>query len=316
MPIVSVIVPLHNKGLYVKKTLASLQAQATGGWEAIVVENGSSDDGPKVVAELAAGDGRVQLIQASEGVRGPCGARNLGIEQARGDWLHFLDADDWIEPEHLACLVAAGQASGADVVAGGWSEFIEGSDAAQMLRDGPNVGATATMVLESSLASAPWAVHAALVRREWLTAERRWPKEMERLPSEDSVFWFQILHGAKLATVPSHSAVYRRETPGNRDAHRDLTLWMEAILRVIRLNEEFLLNRRLYPSPTQASHVMRTLESLWLRCREARAEREAQLVEREANRWLKMAAIEPGIVLRKFIGIRAFNTLRQTARTG
>ena len=312
MPIVSIIIPLHNKGPYITETIASVQSQTLVDWEMMVVENGSTDDGPKGVAEMAARDkSRIRLIRAPKDVFGPCGARNLGIDRAGGEWLLFLDGDDWIEPKHLQSLVAAGESSGADVVAGGWCEWMEGSDAAPVWRVGPASGETSAAVLERSLAFAPWAIHAALVRREWLTEECRWPMEMERLPSEDSVFWFRLLHGAKLASVPTHSAAYRKETPGNRDAHRDLVLWIEAILQVIALNEEFLQSRGLRPSPAQAAHVMRSMESLWQRCREAGAEPEAAQVEREAKRWLKMAAMEPGLLLRRMIGIRGFNALRK-----
>jgi glycosyltransferase involved in cell wall biosynthesis len=308
---ISIITALHNKGLYIAETINSVRCQTLAEWEMIVVENGSTDDGPEVVAGLAAQDNRIHLIRGSNKVCGPCAARNLGIELAKGKWLLFLDADDLIEPEHLQDLVKATQSTGADVVAGGWREFIEGTDAASVLRDGPAPGATAATVLESCLAFAPWAVHAALIRYEWLGAAHRWPMELERLPSEDSVFWFRLLHGAKLATVPTHSAVYRKETPGNRDAHRDLTLWVEAILRVIGRNEEFLQNHGLRPTTTQAAHVMRSLEALWVRCRKAGAGSEAATVEREAKRWLKMTDMEPGLLMRRIIGIRGFNALRR-----
>ena len=311
---VSIIIPLHNKGAYVADTLHSVHAQTLTDWECIVVENGSTDDGPKVVADLAARDKRLQLVMAPKEVQGPCAARNLGIDRATGTWVLFLDADDRIEPEHLQSLVTTGQAAGADVVAGGWQEFIEGSDAPPMLRDGPDQGATSAMVLESRLSFAPWAIHAAVVRREWLDAAHRWPMEMERLPSEDSVFWFRLLHGAKLACVSCHTAVYRKETPGNRDAYHDLRLWTEAVLRVIILNEEFLHRRGAQATPAQAAHVMRSLEFLWKRCRETGAEREAALVEREAERWLRLTAAEPGLLLRRVIGIRKFVTLRGLLR--
>lgn len=311
---ISIIIPLHNKRAYVAATLASVQAQSLADWEIIVVENGSADEGPQIVREMAALDGRIQFVQAPPEVCGPCGARNLGLERALGEWLLFLDADDWIEPNHLQCLVTAGQAAGADVAAGGWSEFIEGSAAAPILRDGPTAGESSAAVLERCLAYAPWAVHAALVRRKWLTDELRWPMEMERLPSEDSVFWFRLLHGAKLACVPTHTAVYRKETPGKRDAHRDLVLWTEAVLRLIGLNEEFLHSRDLQATPAQAAHVIRSLESLWKRCRETGAERETALVERVAKRWLRLTPAEPGLLLRRVLGIRSFNALRDGMR--
>ncbi len=311
---VSVITALHNKGPYIAETIASVQAQTLADWEMIVVENGSTDDGPEQVEDYAREDSRICLFRAPETVKGPGAARNLGLDQASCEWVLFLDADDLIEPEHLQGLVTAGQGAETDVVAGGWREFIEGSDAASVLRDGPAAGETAAAVLERSLAFAPWAVHAALVRREWLTEEFHWPMEMERLPSEDSVFWFRLLHGARLAAVSSHSAVYRKETAGNRDAHDNLPLWIEAMIKVIALNEEFLQGRNLRPSSTQSAHVTRSLELLWQRCREAGAESETAVVECEAKRWLKMTAMEPGMLLRRVVGIGGFNALRNGMR--
>jgi glycosyltransferase involved in cell wall biosynthesis len=311
---ISIITALHNKGPYIAETINSVRCQTLADWEMIVVENGSTDDGPDVVSEIADRDARIRLIDTQREVRGPCGARNLGIEEAKGQWLLFLDADDWVEPDHLEILVSSGNAAGADVVAGGWKEFIEGIGAAHVRRPGPAAGATAASVLNSCLGFAPWAVHAALIRREWLSVEYRWPLEMERLPSEDAVFWFRLLHGAKLVTVPNHSAVYRKDTPGNRDAHRDLTLWMEAVLRVIRLNETFLHSRDLRPTPTQAAHVTRSLEALWRRCHQAGAVNEANVVESEVERWLKLTGLHPSLLLRRVIGIRGFESLRGVYR--
>ena len=60
MPKVSIITPLHNKGPYVEETLCSVLAQTMPDWELIVVENGSTDNGPEVVRKLP--DSRIQLV--------------------------------------------------------------------------------------------------------------------------------------------------------------------------------------------------------------------------------------------------------------
>jgi len=106
MPSFSVIVPLYNKAAYVRHTLDSVLAQSLDDFEIIVVDDGSSDNGPDIVRAIA--DPRIRLIsQANAGVSA---ARNNGIDHATGEWVCFLDADDWYHPGYLATLRATIQA--------------------------------------------------------------------------------------------------------------------------------------------------------------------------------------------------------------
>lgn len=93
----SIVIPLYNKAAYIRQTLASALAQHDAEFEVIVVDDGSVDGSREIVATYA--DPRVRLVsQANAGV---AVARNHGIELARGDWICFLDADDWLHPEYL-----------------------------------------------------------------------------------------------------------------------------------------------------------------------------------------------------------------------
>ncbi len=98
-PTVSVIIPLYNAGPYIEETLASVLSQTVTSTEIIVVDDGSTDDGPERVRRHAERHtGRCQLLRHPGGVnRGQGPSRNLGIVAARGEYVAFLDADDvWL----------------------------------------------------------------------------------------------------------------------------------------------------------------------------------------------------------------------------
>src|SRR4051812_42481615 len=119
-PRVSVIVPARDAEATLGETLASLRAQALADLEAIVVDDASADGTRALVAAAAAEDGRFRLLALSANL-GTAGARNAGLREARSRWVLFLDADDWVGPDHLASLVAAAEADpGADGALGGY----------------------------------------------------------------------------------------------------------------------------------------------------------------------------------------------------
>jgi glycosyltransferase involved in cell wall biosynthesis len=100
MPKVSVIIPCHNYGHYLARAVDSVLAQTLRDFELIVVDDGSSDN-TKQVAQGYAGRGLLRFFHSTDN-RGPSAARNLGIKNAAGEYLVFLDADDAIAPDKLA----------------------------------------------------------------------------------------------------------------------------------------------------------------------------------------------------------------------
>lgn len=99
----SVIIPLYNKAPYVRKALESIVAQTYKDWECIIINDGSSDNSLEVVQNFVDGlkieDGRLKIVnQANAGV---AAARNGGVMESNGEYVAFLDADDWWEPTFL-----------------------------------------------------------------------------------------------------------------------------------------------------------------------------------------------------------------------
>lgn len=96
----SIVVPLYNKEDYIGDTLTSIICQDFDDWEAIIVDDGSTDDGLAVVQSYASKDSRI--VSISQDNSGVSAARNAGIKMARGRIICFLDADDQWTPSHLS----------------------------------------------------------------------------------------------------------------------------------------------------------------------------------------------------------------------
>ncbi|WP_298129159.1 glycosyltransferase, partial [Micropruina sp.] len=115
MPLVSVIVPVRDGERHLRQALESIVAQTLTDLEVIVVDDGSRDATPAIIAEFAARDPRVRgLPGPATGSAGD--ARNAGLAVATGDYLAFWDADDQFGPTLLADLYARALADRADIV--------------------------------------------------------------------------------------------------------------------------------------------------------------------------------------------------------
>lgn len=101
IPRFSIIVPLYNKAPYVRKALDSVISQTCTDWECIIVDDGSTDNSMNVVRERISESGseRVRVIQQQN--VGVAAARNRGVRESKGEYICFLDADDWWEPTFL-----------------------------------------------------------------------------------------------------------------------------------------------------------------------------------------------------------------------
>ena len=117
---VSIIVPVYNTGKYLYKCVDSILAQTFTDFELFLVDDGSTDDSPRICDEYAARDPRIRVIHQTN--QGQSAARNHAIGQMSGEWVMFCDSDDWIHPESVERLYDAAMAHHVKISIAGYQE--------------------------------------------------------------------------------------------------------------------------------------------------------------------------------------------------
>lgn len=122
-PFVSVIIPVYNVSRYLPQCIESVISQTYQNIEIVIIDDGSTDGSGKICDQYAERDPRIRVIHSMN--RGLASARNLGLENARGTFISFIDSDDWMEPHAIEALLRAAVETDADVVkAGHCSEHV------------------------------------------------------------------------------------------------------------------------------------------------------------------------------------------------
>ena len=117
----SIIIPIFNVEKYLRACLDSVLCQSYPDWEALCVNDGSSDGSVSILGEYAAKDDRIIVINQSNA--GTATARNTGLRAAKGDYIFFLDSDDWLEPDSL--LILASRLHGEDILCFSGKRYFE-----------------------------------------------------------------------------------------------------------------------------------------------------------------------------------------------
>ena len=116
-PKISVIVPVYNVETYLSRCVDSILAQTYGNLEVILVDDGATDASGAICDAFAAADSRVKVIHKENG--GLSSARNAGLDVASGEYIAFVDSDDWITPDAYAHLMGLAEKYDVKLVCGG-----------------------------------------------------------------------------------------------------------------------------------------------------------------------------------------------------
>ena len=110
---ISVIVPVYNVERYLRRCVESIEKQTYKDIEIILIDDGSTDNSGKICDELKLEDSRIKVLHISNG--GAARARNYGLNEACGDYISFIDSDDWIMPTFLEALIRICENNNADI---------------------------------------------------------------------------------------------------------------------------------------------------------------------------------------------------------
>lgn len=98
-PLISVIIPVYNSESTIRKCLESLIHQTYTNYEVLIIDDGSTDNSLDICKEVCHHSNNVHIFHKENG--GSASARNLGLEKAKGEWITFVDSDDWVYPDYL-----------------------------------------------------------------------------------------------------------------------------------------------------------------------------------------------------------------------
>lgn len=199
-PLVTVIMPSYNAERFIAESVESVRAQTVADWELIIVDDGSSDGTLDVVAKFQRRDPRIRLV-AERANHGPAHARNLGLDQARGDLIGFIDSDDIWYPEKTAKQVTTMEHYQADISYTGYKRRRDGE------QDGTVVAVPAHVSYQSMLRRNIIGCSTAMVRRS-TCGRLRMPPIKRR---QDHGYWLALLRdGSRTAVGIAEPLVWYR----------------------------------------------------------------------------------------------------------
>ena len=114
-PLISVIIPVHNTGAFLDRTLTSITGQTLPEIEVICIDDASTDNSLCILQSWGQRDPRIHIIYFEHN-QGVSAARNAGFDHSLGEYIYYLDSDDWIDPDYLKVMYTKAQETGQDVV--------------------------------------------------------------------------------------------------------------------------------------------------------------------------------------------------------
>lgn len=204
MPLVSIVIPVYNVEHYVVECLESVFNQSYTNIEILVIEDCSSDNSLSVLESLVRKDNRIVLIRHQVN-KGLSEARNTGIGQASGDYILFVDSDDFIAERLVEICVKAVNDMDADLVCFQHKSFVDGQEIVRAISD---VDLKSPIEIKKSYFEMPYFSCLKFVKKELLTSNKiKFPSGLYY--EDHPVHWELGLFAKKIAFIESEMYFYR-----------------------------------------------------------------------------------------------------------
>lgn len=248
---ITIVVPIFNVSSYLSSCIDSLLSQPFRYIEIILVDDGSTDESPAICDEYASKDSRIKVFH--EAHSGVAHSRQLGLEQAEGKYILYLDADDQVQSDMISKMYQQAEAQQADVVICDYLELThEGVFYRKQVPSALDGITVLNDILRGKLYGALWNK---LMKREWLVETKaKFPQELSM--REDLLFLSQCLPFAKkIAYIPKAYYGYERRNAfaltnnyvdDSPSYYNQESLWVSLILKNEFLKDETRLRLERY----------------------------------------------------------------------
>lgn len=248
---ISIIIPLYNASSYLHHSLDTLLSQSFQDIEIILVDDGSTDESPAICDEYARKDGRIKVFH--EAHSGVAHSRQIGLEEAQGDFILYVDADDVVETDMITDMYQKAINEDADMVICDYRELTH--DGELYRKQEPSI-LTGVVVLNEILCGKLYgALWNKMMRREWLMKTKAsFPQELTM--REDLIFLSQCLpYAQKIAYIAKAYYGYERRNTSaltsnylneSPSYYNQESLWVSLILKNKSLSNSIRLQLERY----------------------------------------------------------------------
>lgn len=228
--LISVVVPVYNATRYLREALESLCQQTYANFEAILVNDGSTDDSESICMEFCETDNRFHLI--SQKNSGVSAARNTGIDTFHGEWIAFMDADDLMMPDTLETLLAAATKSNVRIAIGNYTRSIVKNLQPRTCNQQtiPSEKAIEIGLYQKRILNNPWGV---LFHKYIFNGEM--PLRFRKCRYEDLDLFYQAFERSDKICILDQIVYYYRDTPGSF-----INTWSESRLDALDVTDRMV----------------------------------------------------------------------------
>lgn len=217
LPIVSIIIPVYNTADYLENCLNSFLAQTYNNLEIICINDGSTDNSLSLLNHYASIDDRIVIIDQEN--KGVSVARNSGLDISKGEYIAFIDSDDWVDLNYIEILYSIAFENNSDIVSCSFSVESEISESGLRVKDSNKIVKSVDFIdFYKTRKGYPWGT---LIKKE-IIKDLRFRADVKKF--EDELFWFELAsrsgsnnYGISVCNLDLYHYFFRRNSAVQRN---------------------------------------------------------------------------------------------------